>query len=422
MTRELPARLALVALLLLALGAGASAGTQSLPRSIASPASARVDVAADVERLCDRLARARGRERREVVWAELVLLARTHPEAREGLARGLERVWTGANRRLDSRTHRRAFAPLVEQRTRLDALRAETLALVRDVRQYPYPYEPPEATQDQAAAYRITQHRIDENVREMRELWRSRVRAKLGRDLRDAGERVLWVRERAEWLSTEFGVSVPLVFPDGVPAWLHSLPVELEADLVDLTTFALEPAEAKRLARDRAVVQRNRLLFDALAAEAKGGSRGRSAEENGPAAQVALEREQIELTNDYRRMFGVPALAWNRRLHGAVRNHAEYLSRQGVLGHDQDNARYTTKERRARHFGYSGPVWENCHFGSATARGALQAWTRSSAHHRALLGARMTEMATATTGRYWVQKFGLDTAFESEIQWHPWRD
>ena len=429
MTRALPALLVLAASLLLATGAEARPLLQDGARPRSGPAAAG-DVAADVEKLCARLARGKGRARRDAVWDELVDLARAHPEAATGLAIGLGRVWDGANRRLGARTYRRAFAPLVERRETLDRLRAETLALVFDEKQYPYPYLPPEATPDQAEAYRATQHRIDENLREMRALWRDGVRARMGRDLRDAGERILWARAKADWLAREFDVKVELERPEGVPGWTHALPVELDDDAVELPTFALTPVEARRLARDRAVQERNRTLFAALADEAAdaGAGKGRrrakkdGGEATGPAAQVALEREQVRLTNDYRRMLGIPALAWNRKLHLAVRNHAEYLSLQGILGHDQDNARYTTKERRARHFGYSGPVWENCHFGSATARGALQAWTRSSAHHRVLLSAQMTELATATTGRYWVQKFGLDTAFESEIQWHPWRD
>ena len=79
-------------------------------------------------------------------------------------------------------------------------------------------------------------------------------------------------------------------------------------------------------------------------------------------------------------------------------------------------------ETRARSFGHVGPVWENRHRGVGTGEGALIAWTHSSAHHRTILTAKLTEMATGIAEKTWVQKFGLDTAFESEIQYHPWRD
>ena len=115
-------------------------------------------------------------------------------------------------------------------------------------------------------------------------------------------------------------------------------------------------------------------------------------------------------------------LAWNRHLHLAVRNHAAYLVAVGHLGHAQEAPEFATIQKRAHSFGYSGPVWENCHHGSETAEGALIAWTHSSAHHRTILTAKLTEMATGFAEKTWVQKFGLDTAFESDIQYHPWRD
>lgn len=203
--------------------------------------------------------------------------------------------------------------------------------------------------------------------------------------------------------------------PSGVDAWMYGLPFEQEAEEVDLACFAVSVDEADALARDRAVEARNTGLLDELTAKV-------DEKDEVAVNQLRRERDQIQRTNDYRRMLGVRALGWNEELHWAVRNHVEYLARTGVIGHDQPEPALATFQKRAKWFGYDGLVWENCHSGSTSGRAALDAWIRSSEHHRTILNADLTEMATGNDGNLWVQKFGLDTEFESAIQCHPWRD
>ena len=381
------------------------------PLTAAAPPASQ-DATVQAAQLVERMTLARDRKHRDPIWAELVALAREHDDVKPVMTRGLAAFFERANRRMDTRPTRRAFEGLIADRRRLDELRRATLELVRDEARYPYPYQQPEASADEARAYGESQKRIDENVAAMRLLWESGSDASLTRELRRGGERVLWVRGKADWLRENMGLTVSLDSPD-IPQWMHSLPIEQKGKKVDLRSFALTPDEAGQVAHDQAVVERNAALFKALRKAASGAD---------ARARVDLERDQGARTNDYRRMLGLPALAWNRRLHLAVRNHAAYLVAAGHLGHAQEAPEFATIQKRAHSFGYSGPVWENCHRGSETAEGALIAWTHSSAHHRTILTAKLTEMATGFAEKTWVQKFGLDTAFESEIQYHPWRD
>lgn len=381
------------------------------PSTVAAPLILQ-DVTAQAAQLVESMTLARDRKHRDPIWTELVALAREHDDVKPVMTRGLVALFERANRRMDTRSTRRAFEDLIADRGRLDELRGATLERVRDEAGYPYPYQQPEATPDEAWAYRESQKRIDENVAAMRLLWESGADASLTRELRRGGERVLWVRGKARWLGENMGLTVALDAPD-IPQWMHSLPIERKSRKVDLRSFALTPDEAGQVAHDLAVVERNTALFKALRKAASGAD---------ARTRVDLERDQVARTNDYRRMLGLPALAWNRRLHMAVRNHAAYLVAVGHLGHAQEAPEFATIQKRAHSFGYSGPVWENCHRGSETAEGALIAWTHSSAHHRTILTAKLTEMATGFAEKTWVQKFGLDTAFESEIQYHPWRD
>lgn len=391
------------------------------PLTLAAPLASQ-DATAQAAHLVESMTLARDRKHRDPIWAELVALAREHDDVKPVMTRGLVALFERANRRMDTRSTRRAFEDLIADRGRLDELRAATLELVRDEAGYPYPYQQPEATPDEARAYSESQKRIDESVAAMRLLWESGSSASLTRELRRGGERVLWVRGKAEWLRENMGLTVALDAGalDGVgldtadtPQWMHSLPIERKSRKVDLQSFALTPDEAGQVAHDLAVVERNTVLFTALRKTASGAD---------ARTRVDLETDQVARTNDYRRMLGLPALAWNRHLHLAVRNHAAYLVAVGHLGHAQEAPEFATIQKRAHSFGYSGPVWENCHHGSETAEGALIAWTHSSAHHRTILTAKLTEMATGFAEKTWVQKFGLDTAFESDIQYHPWRD
>ena len=72
-----------------------------------------------------------------------------------------------------------------------------------------------------------------------------------------------------------------------------------------------------------------------------------------------------------------------------------------------------------KHVGYDGGASENVYAGFGAA-GAHASWTHSSAHHRNLLNATVTEMASAVAGQYWTQNMGRGTAFESEMQ--AWQD
>ncbi len=290
---------------------------------------------------------------------------------------------------------------LAESRRALDDARAAALELIFDTNEYFYPYRPPACPPERARLYPAVQRRVDELVGAVRDAWRTDRSVSLPDGFRDALEELHWLRERGRRVA---GWSAPA---KETPEWLWGLP--LGVDAVDLHTFGWTDEERLALRRSAAIRAYNRGLWEwaeDLADEVR--------------SPRWSERRQVEITNDYRVMFGRSALAWSPLLQESARLQADYMSRTGDFGHYQDEPELRTPRDRMAHVGYPQPASENCATGTSDPQSAHDDWRGSSGHHRNLLEAEHTEMASALAATYWAQNFGRDVSFEEELD--PWSD
>ncbi len=279
---------------------------------------------------------------------------------------------------------------LVVDRRELDATRERFFAIVEDEKRYFTPYRQPEVTSEKEAEYRRTQKEVERLVSELVEQWSSGRPVKLSRKMRAAIEDVQWgIRTLAE----VDGEAAP---PDWIRPWVDGVDPDLAS--LGLPDLGLDASERSRLREWRAI---RRLNQERGAAALK----DRKAEERSRPDRAALE--QLRVTNDYRVMLGRQPLLWNPRLQSAARGHSDYMARNGVLSHFEDkDPERRTPSQRARLAGYRHFQAENCSFGLPSPQEAHRAWTTSPGHHRNIVFATHTEMASSLSGAYWTQKFG----------------
>jgi uncharacterized protein YkwD len=147
------------------------------------------------------------------------------------------------------------------------------------------------------------------------------------------------------------------------------------------------------------------------------------------------ERRQVEITNEYRIMFGRRALLVADRLVLSARAHGDDMSRGGFFDHFNQrllNMKPGEKvprqacgcssdglipgcshgpDARIRAQGYEfSACSENIHAGSGDPEGAHKGWIHSSGHHRNILTPEWKEMGTGRVGKFWTQNFGLPLA------------
>lgn len=339
-------------------------------------------------------------ERRTEAWAAL---SEYGEHARPHLRRALEARWASAHKAVVKSPTSKMLERLAQDREELDFRRGEALALIFDEEEYFYPYRPPECPPQKARKYWPVQQRVDELVAELRDVWTAPRTVKLASSFREDVAELLWCRERAE------EVGLVLELGEELPAWVLLTPIE--AKTIDLHEFAWDADEARRLANDRAVLAFNGGNWQKDALEGLEEDRQAGSE----------ERRQVEITNEYRRMFGRKLLAWNPLLQASADGHSDYMAKTGNFGHYEEG----DEERRSpfdrmRLVGYNFGVSENCHMGGGSPQGAHDAWCKSSGHHRNILMEGHTEMGSAVNGRYWTQNYGTDKEFRSEID--TWLD
>lgn len=366
------------------------------------------------QRLGKQLVRVPSNDRRTEILDEMIVLAKGDNDAAFVLRDALIKVWDRANKRLSAKQPLRPFGKLLEARKELDELRASTLAIIRDIERYPYPCKPPEATPEAAAAYKVAQVKIDASVGRMRELWRNGPEVRMPDTMLEYLELGHWAVHAKKRVGKEVGLSFKYPFPR-TPPWVFGLPLggEMDKGLVHLPTFGLSLAEQDVLRKNRAIRALN-LQQKEKALEA--------AENRFERDRIRDEFRQVAHTNEYRELFGLHPLAWSDRLFRAARQHADFLWESGEFTHFQPEPEFHTFSDRARRAGYTKLVYENCHRGSNDPFDAHDALCHSSEHHRTILRENVQEMATARSGLAWVQNYGLDTGFQSGIQWGAWRD
>lgn len=349
------------------------------------------------ERLVKGLARA-DRERRAELAEELTALAGdADEEGRAALAELLRSRGEDAIERMSVGLTWRKLEEVARAREELDGLRERALALIADEDRYFYPYNPPADPGKSYADYVSVQREISEIVDAVRALWEEDVSVDLPSDFRESAGVLAFVLARpAEWR----GALEP---PADWPSWYAG--VDLTGRSLRLQSFAWTAAERDDLRRDEAVI--------ALSAE-----RWEAAGDDGPDIE---ERRAFELTNDYRRMLGRRALAWDARLHTASAWHSTYMAETGNFGHEEpDRPGRVTLFDRMEAAGYTEGWNENCQAGTEWARRAFDSWRTSSEHHRNLVSDVPREVAVARAGTYWTMNFGRGNDFEDDLE--PWRD
>jgi uncharacterized protein YkwD len=358
-----------------------------------------VDQAAEAARLAriDALAKeleTAPADRRDAAWTGLVELG---ADAR---ARAVRALGTRAKRAIDQIEKSKALeqlAHLAEQRKELDARRKAALDLIFDEETYFYPYNPPECPPEKAKLYAGVQQRVDELVSRVRDVWKAEKRASVPANARAALEELAWNRARR----TEPGEELAL--PASWPGWIEALDPTVEA--LDLSTFAWTPEERDALARDRAVLALNqRRWADATHVD--------------DAKASTDEQHQVRITNEYRAMLGRRALAWDPRIQTAAQGHSDYMANTGDFGHVEPEPSRRGPGDRMRLAGYKQGVSENCAMRDG-AEGAHVGWLHSSGHHRNILMATHTEMASGVAGTYWTQNFGQGEDFLADLTPEP---
>jgi uncharacterized protein YkwD len=319
----------------------------------------------------------------------------------EAIARLRERQ-AGLVRRLHESQVARGIDRIRELRGRLDRARAHALELIFDETLYFYPYR------DRMGEYTPVQAEVDRRVDAVREIWGDKTRFRSRPDsgatqlLRDFDEAAKQLRS----LGAE---------PGGPEKEVAALRRYLDRDL-DVRGFFLDEGEIAQWEYDAGVMREN--------------AKGRGAAEE-------PERRQVEVTNEYRRMFGRRALLLADKLVLSARAHGDDMSRGGFFNHFNQrllNMKPGEKvppqacgcssdglvpgcghgpDARIRRQGYEFIACsENIHAGSGDPESAHRGWCHSSGHHRNILAAEWKEMGTGQVGKYWTQNFGLPPGVE----------
>ena len=279
---------------------------------------------------------------------------------------------------------------LLVARGELDAARRQFFAIVEDEERYFTPYRQPEVNAEREAEYRRTQKEVERLVGSLEDLWSGARPVKLSRKVRAAIEDVQWgIEACAE-------IDGAAAHPEWIRPWM--LGVDAELAVVGVAEIGLDARERDRLRDWRAIRRVNDLRGESALEDRKG-------EELSRPDRAALE--QVRITNDYRVMLGRRPLLWNPRLQLAARGHSDHMSRSGILSHyEEDDPERRLPSQRARLAGYRHFQAENCSFGLPSPLEAHRAWTTSPGHHRNIVFASHTEMASSLSGAYWTQKFG----------------
>ena len=262
---------------------------------------------------------------------------------------------------------RRAFAKLEEARD-------HALLLIFDEVKYFYPYR------DRMQEYMPVKLEVDERVQAVREAWDSSARARPKRDREIEG-----LLDKAETMLIDF----EFIGGDGgeFGRRVENVSRYLDRDLTVQNWFVSD-ADLELLEYNDGVMANNREV-ESVATDP--------------------ERRQVEITNEYRIMFGHRhAVRINDQLTLAARGHSEDMSRIGFFAHESPVEGKRHPQDRVRAAGY--PLWgcsENIHMGSGEPLGAHKSWIGSSGHHRNILSKDWREMGTGRSGVYWTQNFGF---------------
>lgn len=268
---------------------------------------------------------------------------------------------------------------------KLEKARAHALELIFDEGRYFYPYR------SRMKEYAPVQRDVDERVKAVRELWEDKVSAKVRMDaaleklLREADDHVTEI---------QFLGGDPTSLIERVDRVRMYVPLSTETgDRAAPSELTVQNFYATRA--EQALHAWNRELMAANAKVKAGVS--------------DAEREQVRITNEYRRMMGHRrALRLHEKLVAAARGHSDDMSKLGFFDHFSPVEGKKTPMDRMLLAGYPNtPCSENINSGAGDPQSAHDGWCHSSGHHRNLLMKDWSEMGSGQSGRYWTQNFGF---------------
>jgi uncharacterized protein YkwD len=303
----------------------------------------------------------------------------------------------GLVRRLHETQIVRSLDRLRALRAELDKARAHALELIFDEAAYFYPY------QDRMGEYTPVQMEVDRRVEAVRRIWEDKTRL---RTKADSGTlQILRDYDLAEKEARALGGE-----PGSLERDVERVRLYLDRDL-DVRTYFTDAADLEGIEYSAGVMREN-LARKAVADES--------------------EARQVEVTNEYRVMFGRRAVLLADKLVLSARAHGDDMSRGGFFAHenrrllDMKPGEKVPKQAcgcssdglipgcghgpdgRIRNQGYEFVACgENIHMGSGDPEGAHRGWCHSSGHHRNILQSAWKEMGTGRVGRYWTQNFAL---------------
>jgi len=275
----------------------------------------------------------------------------------------------------------KSFARLDKLREKKDALdkaRAFALELIFDEKKYFYPYR----GTGREGEYQKVQQEVDQRVAPVVALWDDATvtsiaaGAELERELKRFDEAVQELEKRL----------VDVTEPVEEVGWLRSY----LGRKFDVRNFYRTPEERELLGYCAEVMEDNRKVAGDI---------------------KPVEREQVEITNRYRLLFGRRAVRIVEKLVLSSRGHCEEMARLGYFGHFSPTPGRRTPYDRMKLQGYEYGASENCIMGQTNAMGAHAGWCHSSGHHRNLLMPMWTEMGTGASGIYMTQNFGQAPTF-----------
>jgi uncharacterized protein YkwD len=131
-------------------------------------------------------------------------------------------------------------------------------------------------------------------------------------------------------------------------------------------------------------------------------------------ATSAAVQQVIDLTNDERRLAGLPALREAAALDNAAQGHAADQARRGYFSHvTPEGITVTQRVKKAGYKGWGG--WENIYYGWGKSTGspsaAVEGWMKSPGHRANILNRQIEEIGVGIaydkSGKaYFVQNFG----------------
>lgn len=289
--------------------------------------------------------------------------------------------------KIEGSSLRKSLEKLDALRTRLDDARAHAKELIYDEVRYFYPYKPPAVSSDKYAEYVRTQEEVDNRVEAVRTLWSdTATKVRVPSSLRTDLDRLDWSANVLERFGRSDAALLARV------DWARALPSGESVSVVDYCRTTAERDELVTWARVEAY---NQIVGKQLS---------------------SAQRELLRLTNDYRAMFRHRPLAAVPTLGVAAQGHADEMSRLGYFSHTSPTPGRASPYDRMRLAGYTGGASENIALVDG-AQGAIDAWRRSSGHHRNMLAAGHTELGCGGNGRYWVQNFGGSLVHRDDPAW-----